>query len=332
MVNKKRDSIPFCLNDLTIVDTTNSMYSYEKMVKDLRKLEATYRGKIKVQTIAVTKDNRNVYEVIIGNPMNEKHLIIHASIHAREYMTSLLVMKQMEFYLYNCDKASYRGKTYQELFHNITFHILPMVAPDGVCISQFGLEGIKSERIKKDVKEWFKRDRTTEATTVSFGSYLKFWKANANGVDLNRNFNYGWDEFVGISYPSAEKYKGKTAESEPESNALVRLIKILKPVVAISYHATGSVIYWDYGQAGNLHKRCKDLVHTLSKITGYEIKYAATDKQDAAGYGDWAVMVENIPSATIEIGTEQAPLSICEFPKIWKENKDIWAALAYHYQ
>lgn len=332
MVNKKLDYIPFCLDDLTIVDTTNPLYSYEKMVKDLEKLTTTYQGKMKVQTIAITKDNRNVYEVIIGNPSNEKHLIIHAGIHAREYMTTLLVMKQMECYLYYCENASYRGKAYHELFHNITFHILPMVAPDGVSISQFGLEGIKSERIKKDVKEWFKRDRETGATTVSFESYLRLWKANANGVDLNRNFNYGWDEFVGVSYPSAEKYKGKMAESEPESNALVRLTKALKPVVAISYHATGSVIYWDYGQEGNLRRRCKDLVDTLSKITGYEIKYAATDKQDAAGYGDWAVMVEKIPSATIEIGTEQAPLSICEFPKIWNENKDIWAALAYHYQ
>lgn len=332
MKNNNRDLIPFPMDDLTIVNTTSSLYSYENMVKDLGKLEATYQGKIKVQAIATTKDKRNVYEVIIGNPNNEKHILIHAGIHAREHMTTLLVMKQMEYYLYCFEFGTYHSETYHELFQNITFHILPMVNPDGITISQYGLGKIKSESIKKDIKEWFKRDKTTGVTTKSFESYLKYWKANANGVDLNRNFNYGWDEFVGLSSPGAEKYKGKTVESEPETKALVELTKRIRPIVAISYHATGSIIYWDYGQEGEIRKTCKALVESISKTTGYEIKYAATDKQDAAGYGDWAVMVEQIPSATIEIGIWQAPLSIREFSRIWNENRQIWASLADHYQ
>ena len=135
-----------------------------------------------------------------------------------------------------------------------------------------------------------------------------------------------------MDVPGPEKYKGVTVESEPETKALVLLTKQVMPVVAISYHATGSIIYWDYGQIGNMRNQCHSLVHTISKVTGYEISYADTDKQDAAGYGDWAVMVEKVPSATIEIGIGETPLSGVEYPRIWKENRQMWEALAYHFQ
>lgn len=314
------------------IDTTNFLYTYETMLFDLDRLKATYYEKMIVRTIAITKDNKEVYEIIIGKPNGKKHIIIHAGIHAREYMTSLLVMRQMEYYLQCLEKETYRGILYRDLFSEITFHIVPMVNPDGVSISQFGLNNIQSDTIKREIKEWYQRDLAAGIAKDSFDIYLKRWKANANGVDLNRNFNYGWEEYIGMDVPGPEKYKGVTVESEPETKALVLLTKQIMPVVAISYHATGSIIYWDYGQIGNMRNQCHSLVHTISKVTGYEISYADTDKQDAAGYGDWAVMVEKVPSATIEIGIGETPLSGVEYPRIWKENRQMWAALAYHFQ
>ena len=108
--------------------------------------------------------------------------------------------------------------------------------------------------------------------------------------------------------------------SEAETAALVRLTEEVKPVLTISYHATGSVIYWDYGQTGELRERCESMVKKISQVNGNEIRYAASDKQDAAGYGDWCVMSKGIPSATIEIGVGTAPLGISEYSDIWKRN------------
>lgn len=320
------------LKDLAVVDTSKQVYTYDEMLEDLEVLENEYPELVTLNTLTTTKDDRSVYEVVIGKEDAKNHIMIHAGIHAREYMTSLLLMKQLEYYLYNYSVGDYEGTTYSELFSDTVFHIIPMVNPDGVSISQNGLDGIKSDEIKKDAKTWYDRDYANGATTVSFETYLKRWKANGNGVDLNRNFDYGWEEFVGSSEQGAEKYKGEVVNSEPEAQALVALTKKYNPVAAISYHATGSVIYWDYGQTDELRDECETLAETIHKVTGYEIKYAATDKQDAAGYGDWIVMKEHIPSATIEIGTGTAPLGIDEFSNIWEENKELWAALVDLYR
>src|SRR5699024_5740829 len=41
-------------------------------------------------------------------------------------------------------------------------------------------------------------------------------RKNGNGVDINRNFNYKWNEFPSLS-EGHQNYKGETAESEKET-------------------------------------------------------------------------------------------------------------------
>lgn len=320
------------MGGLTVVDVEKSMYTYDEMCEDITVLSQTYPDKMKVNKLTTTKDGRWVYEIVIGNEQSEKNIIVQAAIHAREYMTSQLVMKQLEYYLARGEVTSYNNVSYSELFDSVAIHIIPMVNPDGVSISQLGLDGIKSNAIKESVKTWYNTDVQNGATSVQFSEYLTRFKANANGVDLNRNFEYGWDSFKGKTQPGAEKYKGSAPGSEPESAALIALTERLNPVAAISYHASGSVLYWDYGQTGTLREECLELANLLNKQTGYEIKYAQNDPQDAAGYGDFVVMTKNIPSVTIEIGTNAAPLEINEFQSIFDKNFQVFAALAYKYR
>ena len=58
-------------------------------------------------------------------------------------------------------------------------------------------------------------------------------RKNARGVDLNRNFSYRWRG--GVS-PSSGYYPGPHPFSEPESRAVKRLARRLKPRVTIWYH------------------------------------------------------------------------------------------------
>ncbi len=298
------------------------------MCDDIRELQKQYPEQLQVDILAQTADGRQIYEIVFGNPAAEKQIVIHAGIHAREYMTSQLVMTQLEFYLAYQNEGTLEGQRFSELFEQVAIHLVPMVNPDGISISQFGLEGVQSSYIRENIEAWYKRDKENGATSYSFANYMKYWKANARGVDLNRNFDYGFEEFVGAKAPGAQKYKGTAAASEEESEALAELTEKVQPVFTISYHATGSVIYWDYGQTGALRDVCKRLVDVIHDTNGNEIRYAASDKQDAAGYGDWCVMSQGIPSATVEIGVGTAPMGIEEFVNVWERNAMMWASLA----
>lgn len=297
----------YAFADMPIVDTAKAKYTYEEMIADIKELTERFPKHVRAEVMGQTVEGRELYVVTLGNPQAKQYVVMHASIHAREYMTTLLVMKQLEYYAtYYDTKAYYDAKTKQsisfaELFDNVAFVIVPMVNPDGVTISQLGAD-----------------------------AFYTRWKANANGVDLNRNFSYGWEEFVGSPVPASERYKGTAPGSEAETKVLMELTKESQ-AAGISYHATGSILYWDFGQSGQLRERCLELTNLVHNVTGYTIQYASHNNQDEAGYCEWLVGVKGIPEVTIEIGTQAAPLSIAEFASIWVKNKDVPAAVAALY-
>ena len=58
-------------------------------------------------------------------------------------------------------------------------------------------------------------------------------RKNAHGVDLNRNFSYHWSN---AQPPSSGYYGGPSPFSEPESRAVRRLAKRIRPNLTIWYH------------------------------------------------------------------------------------------------
>jgi protein MpaA len=56
-------------------------------------------------------------------------------------------------------------------------------------------------------------------------------RQNARGVDLNRNFPYRW-----AGGPRGTYYPGPRPASEPETRALMRLVRRVRPQLAIYYH------------------------------------------------------------------------------------------------
>ncbi len=315
-----------------IVDASKSEYTYDKMIKDLVLLKKKYRDKIDLNILGTTYDNRNIYEVVFGNILSEKHILVHGGIHGREYLNSLLLMKQLEHYLQSYEIAEYKGVPYRELFKNIVFHIVPMANPDGVTISQIGIDGIKNSYLKKLINKCYYEDIEDAYTSDDYENYLKKWKANAKGVDLNRNFNASWNLINQSPHPSFENYKGKCYESELETKALIKLTNRYRFIATISYHSSGNIIYWDY--TNSLKKNeCSNLADIVKECTKYEKAMSDSNYSEvvSGGYKDWASSKSKnpIPSITIETGEGDCPLDICEFKKIWKYNVDIWAACAY---
>ena len=58
------------------------------------------------------------------------------------------------------------------------------------------------------------------------------------GVDLNRNYNYGWGINSGSSSdPASETYRGPSAGSEPETQAIKNLVLQIHPKISFSMHS-----------------------------------------------------------------------------------------------
>jgi len=311
------DDAVVCSN---IVDTSKVLYTYEEMISDLNELSAKYPDKLAVSTIGTTIDGRDIYLAVLGNPAAEKQIIVHANIHAREHMNVMLTMKQIEYYLdnYNYWYDSTSRTTYKDLFDNVCIYYIPTLNPDGMALSQFGIEAIRSESIRNNL------------LTMSGSNDFSTWKANANGIDLNKQFPYGFKNDIMALGPSSENYAGEEALSENEAKALYDLVQTMSnPVCAIAYHSKGEDVFWDTNAGEEFDTYCKEIATVIADETGYDMNHSFNKYN---GYDqDWFIMVEKIPSITVETGTGECPLPHYQFYNLWKDNKKLIAKLAEYF-
>lgn len=295
------------------------MYTYESLCQDAECIPAQYPGAAEVRNLGITADERKIYDFVVGDPCAPGSIFINGGIHGREYMTSELVMKQMKNFLQRLFRNEvYQGISYENLLHNISIHVVPMVNPDGVTISQSGMEGVRTGRVKRNLEQIARLDGQKAEK-----NYFVRWKANGNGVDLNRNFDALWKTYEGPLHPSSEGYKGTYPCSESEAEALVRLTEREHFVRTISYHAQGNVIYWYFAQRGRLYVETQMFGERISHLTGYPLD-GGYEALDPAGYKDWAICQRKIPSLTIEIGQKTTPVPQQQFAEIWRKNKFVW--------
>lgn len=320
------DSVMTDGNLYNIVDTSKAEYSYSEMLDDLAALTEISRGRLTYSAVGSTHDGRKIYAAVLGNQNAEKQIIISAGIHAREYMTPMLVMKQIEFYLSNYDTGSYGGIPFSELFEKYALCILPMCNPDGITLVQNGVEALNSPQLRETVIGIYNTDRKniTDFADMELNEYLRYWKANAIGVDLNRNFDTPAWESNGVKKPCFTDCRGEYPLSEPESRAMADYVMSLSnPVCSVAVHSRGEVIFFDCGQ--NDKRPAFELANLISGVNGYTVSY---DPRSVAAFDDWCIIDRGIPSVTVETGISSCPLPIEEFEKIWKNNRDLWAAIA----
>lgn len=298
---------------------TPEKYTYDYMFHDMDTLSQTYRGRMSYHSIGQSRDGRQLYEMILGNPSARTHVLVTAAIHGREHITANLVMKQAEFLLYaDRNQGSFDGKPVSQWLDEVCVHIVPMVNPDGVSISQFGLSGLRSAELQTALKNSYNYDVQNQRTSYSFDEYCLRYKANAIGVDLNQNFAGAWETASGkATQGSFSGYPGPRAASEPESQALTRLYDSRRFQAVVNYHAMGQVIYWDI-EKNKFREHSRDLANNLSQLTGYQMLFSS----GGGGFKDYVQLSQNAStSVTLEIGKTQAPVPYTEMETIWTQNK-----------
>lgn len=295
-------------------------YSYEQMEQDIAALAARYGNHMAVTVIGQSLDGRNIYDVVIGNPGAPKKILFQGAIHAREYIVVPLMMQQLEYMLAFYDSGTYNNQPLSSILNNVSVHFVPMANPDGVAISQFGEGAIRSEELRQNIQNCYTMDVADARTSLSYDQYLIRWKSNARGVDLNHNFDAGWESLnPTLAHNSFTDYKGASPLSEPESQALANLVQQQAFSAVINYHAMGRVLYWDTDNNQKMAES-NDMALTAAGVTGYQV----LGSKGVGGFKDWLQRKGNpVAGITIEVGRSTCPVAFSEYQSIWDQNKQI---------
>lgn len=295
----------------------NQIYTYEQMVKDIKGLAAQYPDIIHYKVIGQSEYGRDLYAVSLGK--GPASVFMNGSHHAREWITTNLNMYMLDQYakLYQTG-GSINGLPAKTILNQSTIWFVPMVNPDGVTLQQYG------------PKKFPAGDRTALLAMNKGSSDFHRWKANAKGVDLNRQYDAYWSTIKeNPGKPSYENFKGYSPVSASETKAMVGFVNNLVPEMAVSYHTAGQIIFWNFHQTGAVYTRDHTYASELSRMTGYELFNPGPDPS-GGGFTDWFLLHDKKPAFTIEItpytGETSAPLS--SFKQAWEQNKDVGLYIA----
>ncbi len=208
------------LNTRTMPD--ERYYTYDEVVAQITKWQKEYPDILKVVKIGTSLEGRDIFAVKITNNVNAagvgKSAILFNSLHhAREIMTVEVAMDIIDYLANNYGQE----QQVQRWVNGHEIWVIPMVNPDG------------NNRVWTEYNMWRKNTR------------------NDKGVDLNRNYPYGWGSCSGSSDNEAtETYRGASPGSEPETQAVMSLVAAIKPVFNISYHSFSELVLYPYGCRG----------------------------------------------------------------------------------
>ncbi|MDE6274225.1 MAG: hypothetical protein K2L87_04175 [Clostridiales bacterium] len=219
-------------------------------------------------------EGRNLYAMRVGDGKKGVGISQYA-IHAREWLTALLALEHIR-----------RGVGFSVWF-------LPLTNPDGAMLATEGLGSVKSE--------W----RREMLLRINGSEDFSLWKASADAVDLNVNFDARWGTGrCNVLRPASENYIGIRPFCVPESKALRDFTFFVRPKFTLSWHTKGEEIYWRFHQPLLRGGRDLRLAKRLALVSGYALKETP---YSAGGYKDWCVEKLKIPAFTIEAGSDEYP-------------------------
>lgn len=261
-------------------------YTYDQLLIDAQELADMYPGLIVKSTFGTTVEGREMICLRLGR--GEREIILSGTIHGCEFFATNVLMNMIDRYAYGYAKDEvYEGYSYRELLNQVTLVFLPMLNPDGVNIAQNGPSAAA------DPASIYRMDLQD--------TWYNAWKANAHGVDINRNFPLLWSNYNGVTWPGARYYFGPSAASEPETQAIIKLLESVDYWMFADFHCYGDLIYWqeNYNEITDVQRA---FARKVLDMTGY-VDPGMEEADDFGGYlQNYARANGAIFSMTVELG------------------------------
>jgi g-D-glutamyl-meso-diaminopimelate peptidase len=292
-------------------------YTYAIMVRDLNKLAAAYPDLIKLESIGKSEYGRDIWQADLGT--GDAVVLLNGSHHAREWMTTILLMTMLDRYAQAYERGeAWNGQSVRDLLDRVTLRFIPMVNPDGVTLQQKGLSAFPKE------------DHAALLAMNDGSTNFKRWKANAKGIDLNRQYPADWAN-IGSPEPGPHymNYKGIAPLQAKEAQALYDATMDTQPDIALAYHSSGEILYWHFHNDKANWSRDRALAGRFAGMTGYRVVPPASNPS-GGGFTDWFIQEFGRSGLTPELarpaGETNVPLS--EWNRIWNQHRSTGWMLA----
>jgi murein tripeptide amidase MpaA len=200
----------------------DAYHTYDEITAYMNQLAAAHPALAQVVSIGKTLEDRDIWGLRIAAPTLPPHapaVVYFGGEHAREWIGTTIPSYVATYLLdqYGVDP------TVTELVNHVEWFLVPVFNVDGYVFTW------------TDDRMWRKNRRLNANNTY--------------GVDINRNWSYGWGSDDGSSgLPSSASYRGPAPFSEPETCALRDFFISHPKVRALNdIHSYSQLILWPWG-------------------------------------------------------------------------------------
>ena len=287
--------------------------NYDELLEDLQEIESQYPDICKLYDIGNTRGkeysmagnsyyndyNHEIWAMKVSDNVEEEEdepsVFYMAEHHAREPISL-----EVNMYVLNHIISNYGSDpTITDEVNNKQIWFMPLVNPNGHKI------------VTDEVDLWWRKNirDNNDNGSINFGG--------GDGVDPNRNYEWNWGGEGSSGNTNSETYRGPSAFSEPEIQAMRDMLGSHHFVTGITYHSYSELVLFPFGYANNIqapdHDALEDLANEMAftipgqsggyydPMPSYEL-YPASGTTDDYAYGEHGVF-----SFTIELGTEFIP-------------------------
>lgn len=293
--NADIEAFSSCISDT--VDGSEKIVSYtspetfDSLIETLGKLKYRYPDDIKIFTAGYSENGREILMYTLGS--GEKKALIVGGVHAREHISTKYLLKVTEDYCAAVHSATgcYGEYNINSIFREYTFYVIPCVNPDG-------LEIILS------------RDKVKSGVRIS---KLSEYKANATGVDINRNFPLAWESIDnGVTSPADYYFKGYSSASAKETRLLMSLCGENEFQFMLSFHIKGNLLYWGDNYKTYNNAGYKAFAEDIASACDFFVTEPTEKAEDyGGGFENWFRHTYDRAGVCVELGDYKNKIKPC---------------------
>ncbi len=274
-------------------------FTYGEMLTHLDNMTEKYPDLITARTAIgefKTHDGNEVYSLKISDNPNKNELepeVLYTALHhAREPMS----LSQMIYYMYYILENYETDESIKFLVDNTEMYFVPCINPDGY---------IYNELSRPNGGGMWRRNTRDNDDNGAFSP-------QADGVDLNRNYDHEWgrDDVGSSPDPTRDTYRGPASASEPEVQAMQFFCENHDFKIAFNYHAFSDLLIYPWGYVPDFYTPDSALFVNYAQIMTKENEYFYGTANQTVGYtvngdsDDWMYGEESTKNKTFAFTPE----------------------------